>query len=287
MFSKRLPFLLKCASVAVLGLAVITSSCKRNDDDDSGIIDVDATSYADDQLIFEQIYSNADRIVEKALSVVADPSKDLLRAVGPCATVKDDTTKDPGINILTIDFGQGTCVGADGRYRRGRLLVEYTKAFKVNEKGHYHKITFNQYMFEGYRVGGYKEVANKGKNDIFNYVFDVASVDTVYLPENTGRITGISERKREFYEGEATPETSDDKYRLTGFGRFVSLEKENYSVEIHKPLVDAYNCNWINEGVINIFPENSTQRILNFGRGECDNDATIDVNGVVRNVKIP
>lgn len=286
MFHGRVSLLSKYALVAVLGLSVGITSCKR-DNDDSDIIDDSQTNYAEEQLKIEQIYSNADRIIQRAFSLGASALKGGENPLGGCATVNEDSTADPMINRMTIDFGGGgKCVGFDGRSRKGRILVDFTNNRDMKENGYYHKITFDQYVVEGHRVGGFKEVWWKGINGAGNIIYDIASVDTVYLPDNSGRITGASERQREWYRGQGTTQTSDDVFRLTGFGYFIGLDKDAYHVQIHKPLIDAYDCSWINEGVINIFPEGATQRTLDFGESECDNDATIDVNGVVRTAKM-
>ena len=120
-----------------------------------------------------------------------------------------------------------------------------------------------------------------------NTEFHIYSVDTLGLPESSGTVTGTSDRVREWYKGSGTIQVNDDIYRFTGSGTFISKDKDKYSVEIVKPLVDALDCNWINEGVINIFPENATQRVVDFGNGQCEDEVSVSVNGVVRVTKVP
>lgn len=278
MFSRRMSVMVKYATVALLGFMITTTSCKKKKDDD-GIIDKEQTSYAEDQLVFEQINSTIDRIIEAAYVGGATP-------FGPCAIVTKDTTDNPDMNMMRISFA-GNCIGIDGRARNGAIIVHYTKALSFKEKGFYQKITFENYRVEGHRVASVKEVWNAGIGASGNLEYLIASQDTVYLANNSGKITGASERTREFFSGANTPQTSDDVYRLTGFGHFIGLDKNEYSIQIHRALVDAYNCHWLQTGVINIFPIGLTQRALNFGDGECDNDAIIDVNGVERIAKIP
>lgn len=276
----------KLLSAALL-LALIAPSCNRKKDDNN-IISPENTGYAEEQLILEQLYDNADRVLERAMTLGSASLKGAEQPLSFCAEVKFDTTEDANIDRLTIDFGGTDCMGWDGRNRRGRLIIDYSKyAKKLSDAGHYHKIVFDNYQVDGYRLGGHRELWNKGANNAGNMALDIASVDTIYLKDNSGKVTGASQRTREFYAGATTPQAADDIYRITGFGNFIRPNGEKYYVEIAKPLIDAMSCSWINEGVINIYPENATQRVIDFGKGDCENDATININGSVRDVKIP
>lgn len=286
MFSNKISIITACCVVAVFGSVIVFPSCKRNKNDNATPATED-TRYADEQVKIEQIYSNADRLIERALTLGSSALKGGENPLGNCAVVTIGNSDKSGFNKMTIDFGGSPCLGYDGRYRSGKLIVEYTRDIKMNEEGYYHKVTFYGYTLEKHRIGGYKEVANKGLNAAGNIYFNIASVDTVHLPDNSGMITGTSSRKREFYEGSGTPQTSDDVYRLTGMGHLVGVKGNKYYIEIAEPLVDALNCNWLRQGVINIFPEGYTQRVLNFGDGSCDDVATISVNGVEHEVHIP
>lgn len=282
MFLKNLAVM----ALAVSGFAVLVSSCKR-DKDKNGIINEEQTGYAEEQLILEQIYINADRVIERAFSLGESSLKGGENPLGGCAGIKTDTTDNPDINLMTIDFGGTECLGFDGRKRTGKLLVYYANKVKSTEAGYYRKTVYHLYTVDGHRVGGYREMWYDGTRTTGNHYHTIASVDTIYLPESSGKVTGASQRTREWFQGANTPQTADDVYRFTGFGNFIRPNGDMYYVEIAKPLADALNCNWINEGVTNIFPENATQRVLDYGEGDCENDAIINVNGVKRIAKIP
>lgn len=286
MFSKRMSKIAGYCVLAAFGLMVTVSACK-NKDDDNKIITAEKTGYAEEQLLLEQIYDNADRIVDRAASLGASSLKGGENPLALCAEVVKDTTDDPDLDVMTISFGTAECLGYDGRYRSGRMYVFYNNKLTPKEKGYYYKIVFDLYTVDGHTLGGHKEVWNTGHNAAGNIKYDIASVDTIYLKDGSGKLVGVSERTREWYKGSNTLQTSDDVYRFTGFGSFTRPKGENYYIEIAKPLVDALNCNWINDGVINIFPEGATQRVLDFGDGECESEATISVNGVERVVHIP
>ncbi|MCB9047307.1 MAG: hypothetical protein H6550_14330 [Chitinophagales bacterium] len=286
MFSKRLSKMAGSCAIAALGLMVGVTACKKKNDNNN-IIDAEKTGYAEEQLLLEQIYDNADRLVSRAATMGASSLKGGENPLALCAEVIKDTTTDPNLDRMVISFGSADCLGYDGRYRQGRLIVDYNNKLKPNEKGYYYKITFDGYSVDGNKLAGHKEVWNVGTNAAGNIQYDIASVDTIYLKDQSGKLTGASQRTREWFKGSSTPQTSDDVYRFTGFGHFTRPGGEQYYIEIAKPLVDDLSCNWINEGVINIFPEAATQRVLDFGDGQCESEATIDVNGVTRKVVIP
>lgn len=288
MFLKKSRVILSCAIISTVALTTVISSCKKNNDDDGDAGPAVATTFAEEQALIEQIYSNTDRLVERAFTLGQSALKGGENPLGVCAFIKEEETDDPSIDRMIIEFGGTPCLGYDGRYRSGRLIIDYTKNATMKEKGSYHKITFDNYVLEGYRVGGHKEVWNTGRNASNEIEYVIASVDTVYTDDNSGRMTGASERKRSWFMGESTPQTSDDVYLLTGFGNFISTSKNSYQVKIAKPLVDAYDCNWIKEGVTDILPEGLSKRVLDFGGdGSCDDKASINTNGVIREVDLP
>lgn len=282
MFSKKLAV----TALVVSGLAVFVSSCKRDKKDDN-IINDETTAYAEEQLMLEQIYANADRIVDRAILLGEGSLKGGENPLGGCATIKTDTTDDSTVHVMTINFGGGKCLGFDGRSRSGKLIVYHKQGLSINDPGYYRKTIFDAYVVDGHRVSGYRTMSYEGKNPAGNHYHDIASVDTIYLPNGSGKVTGVSERQREWYKGSSTLQTADDVYRITGSGYFFGPHKDEYHLEIVKPLADAFDCSWINEGVTNIFPEGASQRVLDYGAGDCDNDAVINVNGVKRIAKIP
>ncbi|HEY9177683.1 MAG TPA: hypothetical protein VIN07_08340 [Flavipsychrobacter sp.] len=277
---------LAIVALATSGFAVLMSSCKR-DKNNEPIVNEGQTGYAEEQLALEQIYTNADRVVERAFVLGEGSLKGGENPLGGCVTIKKDTTDNPDLHLMTIDFGGAGCLGFDGRVRTGQLHVYYAHKVKLTEAGYYRKTVFSSYTVDKYRVNGSRQMWYAGTKSTGNHHFAIVSVDTIYLPDNSGRVTGASERTREWFRGASTPQTADDAYRITGFGNFIRPNGDKYYLEIAKPLVDALDCNWINEGVTNIFPENATQRVLDYGEGDCENDATINVNGAKRLAKIP
>lgn len=278
MFLKKISTTVAYSIVAGLGLMVVSTACNKKKNDEPAVKQ-ETTSYANEQLMLEQIYDNADRVADRAFSMGSS-------ALGNCVQMWTDTTANKDMLRLTINFGNSNCLGYDGRYRKGKIIIEYNKGHKRNAKDYYCKMIFDKYVLDGYVVAGYREIWCKGENVSGNILYEIESVDSITTPDNQ-LVVGTSLRKRELYEGVGTISAADDKYRITGSGNFTGANKVAYSVEIVRPLVDALDCNWINQGVINIYPQGATQRVLDFGEGQCESDATINVNGVITKVRIP
>jgi hypothetical protein len=51
------------------------------------------------------------------------------------------------------------------------------------------------------------------------------------------------------------------------------------------PLIKSFTCKWISKGVIKI-SVNDQNGTLNYGNGNCDDEATITVNGVSKTIKL-
>lgn len=279
MFTNRMSAFATVGLIVLVALSTVVS-CRKDDDDDI-VVQSEKTGYAEDQLILEHIYNNVDRVIERALAQGSSALKGGENTLANCAVV----TKEDG--LLTIDFGSNPCLGYDGRYRRGKIMVQYTDSLKMTEKGYIQHVTFDGYEIDGYTVAGSKRSTNMGNDAAGHLYFDVKRVDSVFKPSDNGYIRGVSERRSTWYLGSNTPQTSDDAFRLSGTGVFYRPNGDRYDTEISEQLVVAINCNWITDGKINIYPEGATQRVLDYGDGGCENDATINVNGLVTPILIP
>jgi hypothetical protein len=96
-------------------------------------------------------------------------------------------------------------------------------------------------------------------------------------------------------EGLATPAPIDDIFRVEGNARG-RVKRGNlltvWESAIIEPLFKRFNCRWIVKGKVRIVRLNLTVNspwiaVLDFGNGNCDNQATITINGVTRQITLP
>ncbi len=194
---------------------------------------------------------------------------------GNCAVFSLDTIGFP--RTLTIDFGDTNCLCSDGRYRRGKILVSFTGHYR--EEGTVITHTFDNYFVNDNQVLGTKIVTNAGRNEIEHLYFTI-SVDGLIIKANGGgQITWISNRIREWIIGEETQDRFDDVYLITGESHGTTASGKIYNIVITYPLRREIDCKYFVSGTFEFTPEGKPIRILDYGEGECDNVATVTVNG--------
>jgi len=249
------------------------SSCKK----DNNTIGNDFSASRDDAFA-EATYDNVTSIADEAytLSIQGSFKSDNAVFLGECATVTLDTTVFP--RVLTIDFGDTNCLGKDGRYRRGRIIVTFTGRYW--RPGTIITTTFDEYYVNDNQVEGTKVVTNNGFNETGNMNWDIAVNGMITLANGEGSITWNSQRNREWIEGINTPFNRwDNIYLITGDAHGERANGLHWDRQITNPLRIELACRFIVSGTIEIQPEGKALRILDFGDGSCDNEATVTVNG--------
>jgi hypothetical protein len=258
--------------LAVLGLGVIATSCKKNENNP----DRDTTLSQDDALA-QSIYDNVTNITDEAYSLKSSNLKSTedLIFIGPCATIWLDTTVD--VHTIIIDFGDENCLCNDGRYRRGKILVSFTGRYW--HPGTVITTGFDNYFVNDNQVDGTKVVTNMGPNDSGHPVFNIDVTGVIYLDNDGGTLSWNSERTREMVEGYDTHTRWDDVYLITGNANGIRPNGITWDTEIVNPLRRELVCRFIVSGTVNITPQGLSTRIFDFGDGECDNIATITIEG--------
>jgi hypothetical protein len=96
-----------------------------------------------------------------------------------------------------------------------------------------------------------------------------------------------ADRDRTQTEGSTTPVWSDDVFEYIGSGNGLNEYKVYYASNIIKPLVfDRVLCKHINEGKVELQPQGHALRTINYGEGNCDDDATVVFNSKMFNIKL-
>lgn len=262
---------------------LIFTGCKKDDKEEP---DRDIGS-ASDNALAEVTFSDIGNIVEQA---AVNDSLTTYRVsfqsgiLSSCATVSNDMSVTP--HVLTIDFGNVNCKCADDKNRRGKILVSYTGQYR--DSGSTYTVSFNNYFVNDFKVSGNKTVVNSGRNNSGNLSFSI-NVNGIITNTSGQELIWNSVRTREWTAGESTSGILgwlDDEYKISGSASGVSFEGTPYTVSISNPLLVALNCRWIKQGVLVFTPGNLPARVLDYGNGNCDNDATVTVSGYVFNIKL-
>lgn len=278
---RRINFIVSCCTI-VLTMAVFTlAACKMKKDDNAPAED---TGYATDHATLEKTFNDVQSIADEAgtsgsLSTFRSGPATL---GGPCATITNDTVSVP--HVMTVDFGSTNCLCQDGNYRRGQIIVTYNGHYR--DSGYAHTISFNNYFVNDNQVTGTKTVTNAGHNSSGQPYYNVSVNGSVILANNNGTISWTSTRTRTWVAGYNTTQWQDDVYNISGSANVTRANGNTFSLTITSPLVIALNCHWIEQGTVQITPQNGNVRTLDYGNGTCDALATFTVNSHTYNISL-
>ena len=276
--------------VSFLFLSIV--SCDKDGNDN--VIDNTTTSSRDNTTA-ENMFADIKKVVEEAADDEGQTSKTSNNksgyTFGSCASVTvNPAWVDPTWpKVMHIDFGTTNCVGNYGVSRRGKLIVTITG--KYRDTGTILTIQPQNYYVNDIKVEGTKTITNDGYNSNNNLSFTVDVVNGKLTYPNNKEITWASTRTNEWIEGDSTTlfthgfaGVCDDVYLITGSANGVNRKGDSYTVTITSPLRKEICCRWVVSGTLELVPDGLDPRVLDFGSGTCDNQATITVNGNTFNI---
>ena len=250
-----------CISLGLLSL--IVSSCRKNEDSATD------ESVAADNSTAEANFSDESRIVD-----VAAIENGLGKTNSTCPTVTIDTLSIP--HSMTLDFGTTNCTGTDGKARRGKIIVSWTGRYRNSGTVITH--TFVDFYQNDNKIEGTKKVTNLGLNNAGHLHFTVQIINAKITKTNGKIISWNSTRTREWLQGANTATVSDDIYSITGNASGTDGNNNSFSMNITKAIRVDFSCQYhITSGTIEITPAGKATRVIDYGNGNCDDDATLTV----------
>ncbi len=275
---KKINFIL----IVVLTFGMLSlNSCKKRKANRSTIT-------SQDNAAAEAAFNDVFKITEDALKDNdLEKSNVSLRSIGAnCATVTinpplPDTTFP---KTVTIDFGTTNCIDSYGVNRRGVITAVITGKYRT--VGTQISITTQDYYVNDIKVEGTKEVTNLGPNSNGNTEFSVEISNAKITYTSGDEVTYQSSRIREWVVGESTQGlfgVLDDEYDITGTASGIDRNGLAYTMLVTSPLRVAVLCRWIKKGTVEIQPDGLYLRTVDFGTGDCDAAATVEINNNVYN----
>lgn len=259
--------------IAVIMLSV--TSCVRERDTD--------TSVAEELAFHEFAFHDASDLADDAATKKTGETLSNYKTTGYCATLTHDQVSNP--RTIIIDFGPTNCMCNDGRNRNGKILVSYTGNY--TDSGSEHTITFENYYVDDYLVMGTNVVTNRGLNGASQPKFTSVINGKVLKPGSLDTLFYEAQRNIVWTEGSTTPVWGDDVYEITGTATGKNELKTFYAMTITQPLVkEVLGCRYFTKGKIEMQPQGKALRVMDFGNGSCDNDATVTLNNKVFNIKL-
>lgn len=191
------------------------------------------------------------------------------------ATVGTDTMSIP--HTLTIRFGDNNSVCYDGRRRKGTIIVTYNNQYKNNKETH--TITFDHYFIEGNEISGTILTTRIDTTISGNWYYNVQVDDSMNMsqdPLQSKFVKWSGNLVRKYISGYTTPDRKDDIFSISGSATLTRPSGHQFSFGISTPLQFALTCDYAESGVVNVTGYNGA-RILNYGDGNCDQDAKLNV----------
>ena len=275
-------------TILTIGALVFAASCHKT------AATTEDVGYASEQAVADKTLNDVSSISDQAATLTSGSSMNYRTAsttLGGCATVTKDSTVSGGVTTYTIiiDFGTTDCLGLDGRYRRGQIIVTHTGHYAYS--GSIRTITFNNFYQNDNKVEGSKTVQNMGHNSLGQPYFDVTINSTITMVTGAVKLANWT-RVRTWTAGYTNDsDRSGDVYSITGTGTLTRANGTvvNCNIPVATPLIVAHSCKWIEAGtIVYTLPDGKT-RILNYGNTpSCDDMATDTLpNGTTRNITLP
>lgn len=200
----------------------------------------------------------------------------LERALYSCATItriSGDTTNWPANGdtlVFKADFGNG-CLDSDARTKKGILWLYFYDNFHFSNATV--KVIPDNYYVDNVKYEGTIILKNNGN---YSYTRTVSN-GTCSTPNWTIKYDGTATFT--WTSGYNTPDDlTDDDYTYTENSTGINRNSKSFTVTTTTPLVKKYGCKWISSGKLEIKPEGLATRMIDFGNGTCDNNATLTIN---------
>ncbi|HET6246028.1 MAG: hypothetical protein H0V01_10180 [Bacteroidetes bacterium] len=200
-----------------------------------------------------------------------------------CASIESfgDTLNFPnsGPIRVDIDYGNSGCTGSDSRPIRGKLMVTFND--KWSKQGAITNVELEQYFVNGINLNAAIIITNTGNN---TYRF---SVTNAKCTASTWSVKYNSSLEIKQSEGAGTKSIiSDDVFEITGSADGISRINKTYVSNIAFPVILRSSCKWLESGICEITPQDAGKRSLNYGHGNCDNEAVISINGDIYQIEL-
>jgi hypothetical protein len=143
-------------------------------------------------------------------------------------------------------------------------------------------VSFVNYSINNYKVEGSYSITNNGGNSITTQV----SNGKITWPDGATWYSFSGTKTLTQTAGAGTIIIADDEFTITGSNTLAASGGTSISATVKTPLLKKISCKYIVSGTVEI-RYNLTTGLLNYGSGNCDNQATITVGNQTNPVILP
>ena len=261
-------------ALALFGLVLTSCSDSDTIQEDLSIETIDLKAVETEAEI-DKFSDESSAIIEEAYLMEEFPntkSNVTDRYLPDCVTITAVIVQN--MKTVTLDFGDG-CELRNGNFVSGKIILEYERDPEAATKMitySFEDFYFNRKNIEG---GGsiLRERSNENGNPQSTKTFDI----TITWPDNTfANKNGM--KVREMIEGQDTLAWGDNVFLITGNWMFTKKDGTKLSAEVVEALRRELACKFLVSGIIKL-TKNENSAVLSYGDGECDDLATVSING--------
>jgi hypothetical protein len=204
--------------------------------------------------------------------------------------VTSGNTAAPFPVTITLDFGGG-CYCGDSHVRKGKIIVKYSdRLLHPNANAN---IQFEDFSIDSIQIDNSTSysIANTGTQYTLQFTIDI----NANLSKSDGNYTEWHSHKViTRTDGSTTNTPLDDVMQIEGTAS--GKVKKNdlvvaWKAEITDPFIKRFTCRWISQGMIKVNRESLSANsqwvgVLDYGNGNCDNRATLTLNGVTYQITL-
>ena len=197
-----------------------------------------------------------------------------------CAAYTLTTTGGSYPMTLTLDFGVDGCsASVDSIKRQGKIIYVFSGPLMV--PGTIVTATFDKYFVNGYGLQGSVSITNTSTVDGFGFKLQISN-GIFTFPDQTN-FHYSANKTVQMSAGSNTPfNVLDDVYAITGNSNFSASDGTSLVSTITTPLSKAFTCPFISTGIISFVYNQGLTGTIDFGNGDCDNKATLNVGSITR-----
>ena len=266
-------------AASLLVFATSFSACQKDATTDPTV----DTTQDDDQAttLFDNVQNEADEVVATNVQMKSSgaPTADYATLTGSGSRTFTTTfSGDTIIRTITyVDFINGNA--QNGHVKNGVIVVKVLGG--LLQAQFLKIITSQNFSIDGNLIEGKRVVTKTG-----DYTYSVVLTGGKITFTDGTTYTHEFNRIRTWADGYDTPlNIWDDVYTIEGIATGINRKGNAYTNTITNALVIKNDCRWIVEGTLEMVSNGKTA-VLDYGKGECDNIATITANGKTTEIKL-
>lgn len=196
---------------------------------------------------------------------------------------------------IVVDFGTGCTRPADGHTRVGKIITMYSD--RLTTPSAIATTTFDGFYIDSIKIEGTLTINNTSptSTNILARQFTVDVTNAKLSTPDGNYISWNSHKVITQTAGLATPfYPFDDIFQIEGSANGLAKNSNllvSWQSTITHPLVKEFECRWITEGTVKIARTSSNTAAswigyLDYGTGNCDNQATVTINGTTYQITL-